>query len=94
MFCIHFDWDLKNVSLNCLIFHYLLPSVIFEIQHNRLGGVMVKVLALSTEGPRFHPWPGQTKDIKIGIYCFSAKHAALMSKSKDWSAQNQNNVSG
>jgi hypothetical protein len=25
--------------------------------------------------------------------CFSANHTALRSKSKDWSAQNQNNVS-
>ena len=35
----------------------------------------------------------QTKDNIIGICCFSAKHAALWSKSKDWLAQNQNNVS-
>jgi hypothetical protein len=27
---------------------------------------------------------GQTKDYKIGFCCFSAKHAALRSKSKDW----------
>ena len=36
---------------------------------------------------------GQTKDYNIGICCFSAKHAALRSKSKDWLAQNQDNVS-
>jgi hypothetical protein len=36
---------------------------------------------------------GQTKDYKISICCFSAKHAALQRKSKDWLAQNQNNVS-
>jgi hypothetical protein len=35
----------------------------------------------------------QTKDYKIGICCFSAKHAALRRKSKDWLAQNQDNVS-
>jgi len=35
----------------------------------------------------------QTKDYKIGICCFSAKNAALRSKSKDWLARNQNNVS-
>jgi len=35
---------------------------------------------------------GQTKDYKIGICCFSAKHAALRRKSKDWLARNQNNV--
>jgi len=35
----------------------------------------------------------ETKDYKIGICCFSAKHAALRRKSKDWLARNQNNVS-
>jgi hypothetical protein len=39
------------------------------------------------------PQSGQTKDYKIGICCFSAKHAALRSKKKDWLARNQNNVS-
>jgi hypothetical protein len=33
------------------------------------------------------------KDYEIGICCFSAKHAALRRKSKDWLARNQNNVS-
>jgi hypothetical protein len=41
----------------------------------------------------FEPRSGQTKDYKIGIYCFSAKHAALRRKSKDWLARNQDNVS-
>ena len=36
---------------------------------------------------------GQTKVYKIGICCFSAKHAALTKKSKDWLARNQDNVS-
>jgi len=36
---------------------------------------------------------GQTKDYKIGICCFSTKHAALRRKCKDWLAWNQNNVS-
>ena len=48
------------------------------------GGVMVSVLASSAGGRGFDPRPGQTKDIKIGICCFSARHAALRSKSKDW----------
>ena len=38
-------------------------------------------------------WSGQTKDYKIGICCFSAKHAALRRKSKDWFIRNQDNVS-
>jgi hypothetical protein len=32
------------------------------------------------------------RDYKIGICCFSAKHAALRRKSEDWLAQNQVNV--
>jgi len=36
---------------------------------------------------------GQTKEYKIGLCCFSAKHAALRRKSKDWLARNQDNVS-
>jgi len=37
--------------------------------------------------------PGQTKDYKVGICCFSAKHASLRSNSKDWLARNLENVS-
>ena len=54
---------------------------------------MVSVLASSAVDDGFKPRSGQTKDYKIGICCFSAKHTALRRKSKDWLAQNQNNVS-
>ena len=38
--------------------------------------------------------PSRVKpDYKIGTCCFSAKHAALRRKSKDWLVRNQNNVS-
>ena len=38
--------------------------------------------------------PVQVKpDYKIGICCLSTKHAVLRSKSKDWLAGNQDNVS-
>ena len=53
---------------------------------------MVSVLASTVIDRGFEPRSGQTKDYKIGICCFSAKHAALMRKSKDWLARNQNNV--
>ena len=33
------------------------------------------------------------KDFKIFICCFSAKHAALRTKSNYWLARNQNNMS-
>ena len=59
---------------------------------NRIDSVMVSVFASSAVDGGFEPWSGQTKDCKIGICCFSAKHAALTSKSKDWLAWNQNNV--
>ena len=50
---------------------------------------MVSVLASSAEGRGINPRSGKTKDIKIGFCCFSAKHAALSSNSKDWSAKSQ-----
>ena len=36
---------------------------------------------------------GQTKDYNIGICCFFTMSSALKSKSKDWLARNQDNVS-
>ena len=54
---------------------------------------MVSVLASSAVNRGFEPRSSQTKDYEIGICCFSAKHAALKKKSKDWLARNQNNVS-
>jgi hypothetical protein len=54
---------------------------------------MVSVLASSAVDHGFKPRSGQTKDYTIGICYLSVKHAALRSKSKDWLARNQNNVS-
>jgi hypothetical protein len=54
---------------------------------------VVSVLASSAVDDGFEPRSGQTKDYKIGICFFSAKDTALRRKSKDWLAQNQNNVS-
>jgi hypothetical protein len=45
---------------------------------------LLSTLASSVVDCGFKPQSGQTKDYKIGICCFSAKHAALRSKSKDW----------
>jgi hypothetical protein len=53
---------------------------------NRIGGVMVSVLASSVIDRGFEPQSGKT-------YCFSAKYAALRRKSKDWLVWNQDNVS-
>jgi hypothetical protein len=54
---------------------------------------MVSVLASSAVDRGFEPRSCHTKDYKIGICCFSAKHTTLRRKSKDWLARNQNNVS-
>ena len=55
---------------------------------------MVSVLASNVVDRGFKPRSGQTKDYKIGICCFPAKHAALRRKSEDWLAwYDQNNVS-
>ena len=55
--------------------------------------LMVSVLASSAVDCGFEPRSGQTKDYDIVICCFSAKHAASRRKSKDWLAQNQDNIS-
>ena len=54
---------------------------------------MVSVLASSVVDRGFESQSRQTRDYKIGICCFSAKHSALRRKSKDWLVRNQNNVS-
>ena len=61
---------------------------------NLISGVLVDVLASSEVNRGFeHRW-GQTKDYKIGIFFgFTPKQPALRRKSKDWFAQNQDNVS-
>jgi hypothetical protein len=46
---------------------------------------MVGVFVSSAVDHEFQSQPGQTKDYKIGIYCFSAKHAAWEERAKnDW----------
>ena len=68
-------------------------SEILQIKFDRIDGVMISVVTSSAGDRGFEPRSDQTKDYKISIYCFSAKHTALRRKSKDWLAQNQNNVS-
>ena len=68
-------------------------SIVILLDFKCIGGVMVCMLASNVVDRGFEPRSGQTKDYEIGICCFSAKHAALRRKSKDWLARNQNNVS-
>ena len=67
--------------------------MVYKYIYNRIDGVMVSVLASSVVDCGFPPQSGQTKNYEIGICCFSAKHAALRRKNKDWLARNLNYVS-
>ena len=61
------------------------PPLVLLLQENleRIGGVMVSVLDSSAINRGFELRSGQTKEYKIGICCFSAKHTSLKSTSKD-----------
>ena len=59
---------------------------------NRSGGEMVRVLDSSVVDRRIELRSGQPKDYEIGMRCFSAKHAALRRKRKNWLARDQNKV--
>ena len=60
---------------------------------NRIGGIMVSVLASSVVDCGFEPRSSNAKDYKIDICCFFTKHAALRRKTKEWLARNHDNVS-
>jgi hypothetical protein len=66
---------------------------LFPFILNRIGGIMVSASSSCAVYRGFESRSGQTKDYKMGMCCFSDKHAALRRKSKDWLARNQNNVS-
>ena len=77
---------LRTCYFNCLF------SLQFDSFLNRIGGVVVSVLASGAVDRGFEPRSGQTKDLNIGIGCFSAKHAAIRITSKDWLARNQDDM--
>ena len=58
-----------------------------------VSGVKLSLRTVSAVERGFKLQMGQTKDHKIGIFCFHAKHAVLRRKSNDWLARNQDNVS-
>ena len=67
--------------------------ILNHIYLNRIGGVIISVLASSAVDGGFESRSGHTKDYKIGMCCFSTKQAALMRKGKEWLARNQDKVS-
>ena len=64
-----------------------IPDIWQFLSMNLFCDVMVSMLLLSVVDRGFELWLGQ-----IGICCFSAKHASLKSKRKNWLAQNQDHV--
>jgi hypothetical protein len=61
------------------------PHISYDF--DSIGGVMVCVFASSAVDREFEPRSGQSKDVKIGMCCLSAKHTALGRKSNDWLAR-------
>ena len=68
---------------------FLFKESYLSSDFDRNGGVMVSMLASSVVGRGFETRSGQTKDYKIAICCFLAKHTALRRKRKDWLGRNQ-----
>jgi hypothetical protein len=60
---------------------------------NRIGGVLDSMLFSSVVYRVFETQSPHIKSYKSGMYCFSAKYAALKSKSEDGLAWNRDNVS-
>ena len=84
-------WHIGDVN-ELVISAFLICSIRLE-PSDRIGDVMVSVLASSAVDSGFEPRSDQTKDYSIGICYFSTKHVSLRGKSKDWLARNQANVS-
>ena len=61
---------------------------------NRIAGVMFSVLTSRAVERGFELRSGQAKDYKIGMCCFSVKHAVLRRKSKYGSVQNNVSARG
>ena len=59
---------------------------------NRIDGVMVSELVSSVVDRGFEPLSGKFEDYEFGICCFFSKHTTLRKNSKDWLAQNLDNL--
>ena len=70
-----------NSTFNKTIKKKLTCIFFLASQKNCICGVMVSVLTSSLVDYVFDPRSSQTKDYKIGICCFSTKHAVLRRKS-------------
>ena len=83
----------STLNIKCVFKINCFMCEAFPIHPNRIGGIIIRVLASSAVDRGFENLSGQTKDYKISICCFSAKHAELKRKNTVWLSRNQNNVS-
>ena len=81
-----FNWLFRELPVIC----WLISSISYSL--DCIDDVIVSVLIKSAVDREFDRWSGQNEDYKIGICCFSTKHAAFR-RSKDWLTHNQDNVS-
>jgi hypothetical protein len=67
--------------------------IVKNIHENKthIGGVMVRMLLSEDRG--FELRSGQSREYKIGIGCFSAKHTTLKGNGKYLLSRNQDNMS-
>ena len=87
--------DLLEPVHACLVLRHIgrFLLAVFHLNVTRIGGLMVSLLPSRLVDHGFETRLGQTKyNLKNGICCFSAKYAAWRSKSKDWLAQNYDNL--
>jgi hypothetical protein len=66
------------------------PKIVMHAMHMDLFQVYLLCCALD---PGLEPRSAQTKDYRIGVYCFSTKNAALRRNSKNFLVRNRDNVS-
>ena len=55
----------------------IIVLIVVYLLFYRIGGIMVSVLDSNVVDREFEHRSGQTNDNKIGMCCFSTKHAAL-----------------
>jgi hypothetical protein len=81
------------IVITILILIFILQSYTYKIYFEPHRWCNGQCAPSSAVDRKFEPRTGQTKDYGIRICCFSAKHATLKRKNKDWLVGNQDNVS-
>ena len=81
-----------GIELHVRVYLIFIVKDIFLSYQHRIGSIKVDFFASSTVDCWFDSCSSKTKNYKIGMCCFSSKHASLRRMSKAWLARNQDNV--